>query len=96
MSRKIMLSGILAATSLVGAAHGATMFTVPLNAGPTAGEAATLEGEYHRPVIGRTPLSPAPEPAAWAMMIIGVGMIGAVLRVRRGVEATGSMSGTRH
>jgi len=45
-----------------------------------AGGAASASGR---------PAKPVPEPAAWAMMILGAGFIGAELRLRRRLHGLG-------
>ena len=44
----------------------------------------TGQGELHDNLFtGVSPISAVPEPAAWGLMIVGIGMVGGTLRVRR-------------
>jgi hypothetical protein len=64
--------------------QGAAIFDVPLAAGNYYIELAhgdiAVDGEL---VSGSIQLSAVPEPATWAMMLFGVGLVGAGLRVSR-------------
>ncbi len=45
--------------------------------------AATFNGDFQLVTSGQIEIAAVPEPATWAMMIIGFGMIGGSLRTRR-------------
>ncbi len=47
-------------------------------------------GQLSVDITGATPVSPAPEPATWALMLIGLGLIGGVARTQGGRVAVRS------
>ncbi len=66
---------------------GGTTYNVALynnaNAGVGPGTISTLQGDFSWSITGAT----VPEPASWAMLIAGFGMVGGTLRTRRRVIA---------
>lgn len=65
---------------LAGAALAAAMLAMPAQALEKP-EVRNLPAEFD------TPVTPVPEPATWAMMISGFGLIGVALRRRAAVTA---------
>ncbi len=62
--------------------NGRRLYTIDLNTG-----ALTQVGMTQEALFGLA-IAPVPEPATWAMMILGVGMAGGALRRRRAVKTT--------
>jgi hypothetical protein len=47
------------------------------------GAYGSVERKYVMSITGLTPVSPVPEPGEWAMMLCGLGVVGAIARQRR-------------
>lgn len=65
---------------IFGAPDGEGFLSITINANPQGTGYLDLRQVK---LGGLTPVSPVPEPATWAMMILGLGFIGAALRRRQ-------------
>ena len=62
---------------------GGTTMQVPIGAGCPAGMTLLPTQVYAFALSGADAIGPVPEPATWAMMISGFGLVGGAMRVRR-------------
>jgi choice-of-anchor C domain-containing protein len=74
--------------TLDGNSHGAMMYAPEslkfTTSGPTTLTFTSLDvGTPYGPVIGNVGVAGVPEPASWALMLLGAGALGGALRVRR-------------
>ena len=74
---KYLLLGLAAATAMATGANAATLFNYDM-ASANAYDAVNLVSSF----VGAS-AAPVPEPSTWAMMLVGVGGLGAALRFAR-------------
>lgn len=78
MTRKMLATGAAMVLSLLGATSASAAVTYE-----NAANLVKIAKAVGSPVLAS--VAPVPEPATWAMMLIGVGVVGAMVRSRRKV-----------